>query len=159
VKLSRINMAIWILPVLGFLDVVTTFYVSSLGYPLERHEVGLFASYFARMGLLLYYVPLYLIILSIFSFVLWQMKNSLNPLSNIDKLIFGFLIFVLCFVYGKISATIASNILLPYYLQGRLLFSKDLAEVFVFIASVFQLVWFIKDDLVGFYQTEEGELE
>jgi len=160
--LGRLNMAIWVLPVLGVLDIFTTFHIANLGYSIEKYEVGLFAGYFARMGLLHYYVPLYILILFAFSFILWTIKNSLDPNSGIDRFLFGVLIFVLCFVYGKLSMVIASNILLPNYLQGRLFLPKGLVEVFVFIASVFQIAWFIKDDFVGFYQVEEleeGELE
>lgn len=155
-------MAIWVLPILGVIDVFTTFYIINLGYSMEEYEVGFLASYFARMGLLFYYVPLYLLILFTFSFVLWKIKNSLDPSSSTDRFLFGVLIFVLCFVYGRLSMAIVSNIMLPNYLQGRPFLPKGLTDVFVFIVSVFQIVWFIKDDFVGFYQVgelEEGELE
>jgi len=153
-------MAIWIIPVLGVLDVATTFYISSLGYPLEEYEIGFFASYFARMGLLPYYVPVYLAILFAFSFIFWRIKNALDSSSTMDKFVFGLLIFALCFIYGKISTVIASNVLLPHYY--RLPVPIELLSVLIFVVCVFQIVLFIKDDFVEFYRVkeiEEGELK
>ncbi|RLG90164.1 hypothetical protein DRO34_06080 [Candidatus Bathyarchaeota archaeon] len=151
--MDNLDIAVWLFPLLGVFDVASTFYIWGKGYSPEQYEVGLFASYFMRMGLIYLYVPIYLLILFLFSYILWRMKRSLDPYSKTDRFIFGLLVFVVCFGYAKLLTVIVSNVLLPRYIEGAV--SRQLVELSVFIVCVFQMVWFIRDALTSFYRAEE----
>lgn len=153
--MDNLDFAIWLLPFSGVLDVVSMFYIWGEGYSPEQYEVGLFASYFARIGLIHLYVPVYLVFLMLFSYALWRIKRSLTPSSRANKFFFGVLVFVTCLVYARLLTVVVSNVLLPLYVEGTV--SRELVELVVFVVCLFQIVWYIRDTIASFYQAEETE--
>jgi hypothetical protein len=87
-SLSRLDGVIVFLPVLGVLDVLSTFFAAWQGYPLAQYETGLAASFFARRGLLNLYVCVYLGILAAMTAVLLYIKRDLQGGRLFDKLVF-----------------------------------------------------------------------
>ncbi len=53
--IDSVDKIIWILPFLSIADVLSTLYVESLGYSLQRYEAGLFAQFFVASGLTYFY--------------------------------------------------------------------------------------------------------
>jgi len=111
-KLSRLDRVILILPVLGILDVLSTFFAAWRGYSLHLYEVGVFASYFAQKGLLHLYVFIYLGILVGVAGVLLFIKREVNTDRFFDELLLLLLVGVICLIEARLTSVIVSNLLL-----------------------------------------------
>ena len=111
-KLSRLDRVILILPVLGILDMLSTFFAAWRGYSLYLYEVGLFASYFAQKGLLHLYVFIYLGILVGVAGVLLFIKREVSTARFLDELLLLLLVGVICIIEARLTSVIVSNSLL-----------------------------------------------
>ncbi len=111
-KLSRLDWVILVLPVLGVLDVVSTFFAAWRGYPIYLYEVGLFASYFAQEGLLLFYVFVYLGILSGMAVALVFIKHEVSTGKFYDELLLLLLIATISLAEAFLTGVIVSNFML-----------------------------------------------
>ena len=78
-NLSPLDRVILLLPVLGVLDILSTFFAGWRGIPIQLYESGLFASYFAQRGLIHIYIFIYLGILSGMAGTLLFIKHEVNP--------------------------------------------------------------------------------
>jgi hypothetical protein len=119
-SLDGVDNAIWVLPLLSLLDVVSTFYVQSQGYALERVERGFFASYFVSAGsIYIYvYVVIYLLIMVGIACLLWYIKNKeLKPSRRFDRIFFLALVGVVFYVYTRLATTLLMNFFLPIIVQ------------------------------------------
>jgi hypothetical protein len=153
-SLDSVDKIIWVLPVLAVLDVVSTFYVDSLGYSIAYYEQGFFASFFVQAGLIFAYVYAVVYVLIIFgiSYVLWYIKNKkLKSTDAFDKAIFLVLVGVTCFIYVRLTVAFITNFFLPNILErGIDLFWLDMV---VSLASLFTLVYYMWYDVVGWVRS------
>jgi hypothetical protein len=147
-SLSRLDGVIVFLPVLGILDVLSTFFAAWQGYPLTQYETGLAASFFAQRGLVNLYVGVYLGILVAMSAVLLCIKRDLQGGRLFDKLVFLLLTGVVCIIEATVTSVIVSNLLIGF--GGRLV---EEARWLIYI-SVFVVIFvFIRKeakDMLGF---------
>jgi len=148
--LSRFDKVILVLPVLGVLDVLSTLYGGCLGYSLERYEAGFLASFFARLGLLYVYIPVYLGILAGMAWVLLRIKRELSPSALLDKVVFLLLVGVVCFMYARLFGTIIMNVLL---FSGRGV-SSGLVEGVVYLFTVGYVITLVWRDVVEWLRGE-----
>jgi hypothetical protein len=135
------------LPVLAVLDVVSTLYIESLGYPLVWYEVGFFARFFVRAGLAYVYAVVYLLIIVCFACVLWFIKNRiLKPSSSIDKALFMLLVGGICYMYMTLTATFIGNFSLPYALDNGI----DLyaLNILIYLGAGMSLFFYLFSDVV-----------
>jgi hypothetical protein len=110
-KLSRLERAIGCMPILGVLDVLSTFFAAWQGYPIHLYEVGLFASYFVRRGLLLFYVFAYLGILVGIAALLIFIKRDVSTGQGrlFDDLVLLLLVLTVGLIEGVVVGVIVSN--------------------------------------------------
>jgi hypothetical protein len=113
-KLSRIEWVILALPFLGCLDVISTFYANEHGYPLEMHEGGSFASFFVRVGMLNFYIIIYLAILCGIAGVLIYIKREVASPRLLDKAVFLLLLVTVWILESMLVNTVVSNFVLTY---------------------------------------------
>ncbi len=137
-SLSRLDGVIVFLPVLGVLDVLSTFLAAWQGYPLAQYETGLAASFFARSGLLNLYVCVYFGILAAMTAVLLYIKRDLQVGRLFDELVFLLLTGVVCIIEATVTSVIVSNLLIGFggYLveESRwLIYISVFVAIFVFI--------------------------
>ena len=111
-KFSKLDWVILILPVLGIFDVLSTFIVVWRGYSLYLYEVGVFASYFAQIGLLHLYVFVYLGVLSGMSAMLLFIKREISTGIFYDDLLLLLLVAAICLVEAFLTGVVVSNFLL-----------------------------------------------
>jgi len=134
-KLKNVRAAISCLPILGVFDVVSTLYVSSLGYPLEKIEVGFLASFFARKGLLYLYIPVYMLILCLAALFMLYVEKSLDYNLLIDRIVLILLVGAVCTVDSTLISTIISNLAVSLQIQmSRFILLKNMTFVTAFIA-------------------------
>ncbi|MGB9778124.1 MAG: hypothetical protein ACPLW8_01855 [Candidatus Bathyarchaeales archaeon] len=146
-KLDNVDKIIWVSPFLGVLDVVSTLYVESLGYSLSQYEVGLLAKIFVSAGLTYLYIPVYLLILSGFAYVLWYIKNrKLDSSRFFDKILFLFLVGTACYVYMQITVAFIGNLLLPYRVSGRISWSS--INLLIYLSTAFTLTMYLWRDVM-----------
>jgi hypothetical protein len=112
INLSKIDLVVSILPVLGALDVLSTLFAAWRGYPIHIYEVGPFASYFAHRGLLYLYVFLYLGILSGVAVLLVFMRREVTTRRIWDRLVLIMLVLTACLLEAAIVNAVVSNLLL-----------------------------------------------
>jgi hypothetical protein len=148
--LNRLDEVIMVLPVLGALDVLSTLYAAYLGYSLERYEAGFLAGYFARLGLLYLYIPVYLGILIGMVWVLLQIKKKLKPSALLGKAVFLLLVGVVCFMYARLFGTIVMNILL----LGSLRVQGGMVEVVVYLSAVGYVIMLVWRDVLEWVKGE-----
>lgn len=147
--LDNADKVIWILPVLGLLDVISTFYIESVGYPLETYEAGVFARFFVSVGGVAIYVYAALYVLGFVGFVyaLWDIKNKrLDSSVLFDRCLFLFLVGVACFIFARLSVAFAENLLLPYFVGGTV--SLTSTSVFLYSVVTIGLAFYIWRDVV-----------
>lgn len=103
---------ILVLPVLGVLDVLSTFFAAWQGYPIHLYEGGVFASYFAQRGLLYFYAFIYLGILSGMAVVFLFIKREVSTRMLYDELLLLLLIVAICLIEAILTGVIVANFLL-----------------------------------------------
>jgi hypothetical protein len=144
--LDSVDKVIWISPFLGVLDIVSTLYVESLGYSLSQYETGFLARVFINAGFTYLYIPVYLIILAVFAYALWYIKNrKLDSSRTFDKILFLFLVGAACYIYVRITVTFIGNFLLPYRVSGRV--SWFLINLLIYLSTVFTLSLYVWRDV------------
>ena len=157
VRLDRVDKVIWILPLLGVLDVLSTFYVEWQGYPLVVYEAGFLASFFTELGLLYAYVPVYLLFLVGVATALWFIKNKvLHPSHAFDKALFFLLVLVAGYVCVRLAITITGNVLLPYYTTGKV--SMSIITVVISLSTALALTLYLREEILLWLKTN-GERE
>lgn len=145
--MDSVDKIIWVSPFLGVLDVVSTLYVESLGYSLSQYEAGPLAKIFVNAGLTYLYIPVYLLILSGFAYVLWYIKNRKLDSSRIfDKILFLFLVGMACYIYMQITVAFIGNVLLPYRLSGRISWSS--INLLIYLSTAFTLTIYLWRDVI-----------
>jgi hypothetical protein len=151
-RLDSVDKIIWVSPFLGVLDVASTLYVESLGYSLSQYEVGPIARIFVNTGLTYLYIPVYLLILGAFAYVLWYIKNKkLHSYRTFDKIIFLFLVGVACYIYVRITVTFIENFLLPYRIGGRV--SWPLINLLIYLSTAFTLSLYLWRDVASWVRS------
>ena len=111
-KLSPIDRVILLLPVLGILDILSTFFADWRGIPIQLYESGLFASYFAQRGLIHIYIFIYLGILSGMAGTLLFIKHEVSSNKFFDELVLFLLVVAICLIEAVLVNTILANFLL-----------------------------------------------
>jgi hypothetical protein len=147
------------LPVLGFLDVISTFYVESVGYPLETYEAGVFARFLVSVGgvAIYIYAAFYVLCFVGLAYALWDIKNRrLNVSVLFDKCLFLFLVSVACFIFVRLSVAFAENLLLPYFVSGAV--SLIPTSVLLYSVITVCLAFYIWHDVV-IWVREYGDKE
>lgn len=154
--LDSIDKVIWVLPFLAILDVISTLYVANLGYSLELYETGVFARFFVSVGLVYFYIPFYLLVISALAYVLWYIKNrKLNPTSLIDKGIFLFLVGGACYVYMRLTEAFIGNFLLPHFIAGEI--SRFSVVLLIYLSTAFTLILYLWKDVVKWVKANDSE--
>jgi hypothetical protein len=144
--LDSVDKVIWILPFLAFLDVISTLYLESLGYPLAEYETGLLARFFVLAGLTYLYAVVYLPIVAGFAYVLWYIKNrGLGSSGLFDKGIFLFLVGVACFSYMRLTDTFIGNFFMPYIVSGRI--SRFSVALLTYLSAALTLSLYVWHDV------------
>jgi len=156
--LDSVDKIIWVLPVLAILDIASTFYVVSLGYPLAYYERGFFASIFLSAGLVYLYVyaAIYLVIMIGMTYVLWYIKNrKLRRFEMADKVIFIALVGVVCFFYVRLTMAFITNFFLPYILQRNI----DLLWIntVVALSALFTLAYYLWHDVTEWIRSYDSK--
>jgi hypothetical protein len=147
-KLDSVDKVILVSPFLGVLDVISTLYVESLGYSLSQYEAGFLARVFINAGFTYLYIPVYLVILAVFAYALWYIKNrKLDSSRTFDKILFLFLVGAACYIYVRITATFIGNFLLPYRISGRV--SWSLINLLIYLSTAFSLSLYLWRDVIA----------
>jgi hypothetical protein len=156
VRLDRVDKVIWVLPILGILDVLSTFYAEWLGYSLLLYEVGSLASFFAELGLLNAYIPVYLLFLVGVAYAFWYIKNRvLHPSHAFDRVLFLLLVIVAGYVCVRLTATIIGNVLLPYYISGKV--SSSAIMFFVYLSTALALTLYLGQGVLMWLKTTDDQ--
>lgn len=156
--LDSVDKIVLILPLLGFLDVLSTLYLQARGYPLELYEFGFFASFFVGVGLTYFYAVVYLLILGAFAYFLWLIKNKeLNPFHFFDKVVFVFLVGVVCYVFLRLTAVSVGNFLLSYFVADKV--SSGPVMVLTYLSTAFALAFYLRQDIVKWVKSDGAEDE
>jgi len=151
--LDNVDTVIWILPFLGILDVISTLYVESLGYSLAFYEAGLFARFFVSVGLIYFYIPVYLLIIVGLAYVLWYIKNRKLDSSNLfDKIVFLFLVGVTCYVYMRLTDAFIGNLFLPYFIARGI--SRLSVAWLIYLSTAFTLSLCLWRDVIEWVKTD-----
>jgi O-antigen/teichoic acid export membrane protein len=144
--LDSVDKVILVLPLLAGLDVASTLYVQSQGNP-SFHEVGLFAGFFAKSGLLYVYIPVYLLMIIGLAYFLWYIRNKeLDTSRTVDKFVFLFLVIAACFVYVSLTATFIGNFFLPSIVSRGLDFFT--IQMVIYVSTTFSLAFYIWHDVL-----------
>jgi hypothetical protein len=139
--------------VLGFLDVMSTLYMMSLGYHPKVLEVGLFARVSGASGLAYGFAVLYLFGLTAIAYALWYVKSKLvDPRYSADKVVFLLLVVILCILYVGITTAFAGNLLLPYVTDGSI--SQMALTFLLYSSTAFSLGLYIWHDVVAWVRTD-----
>jgi len=145
--LDSVDKVIWVLPLLGFLDVASTLYAESLGHSLLIHEAGGVARFFVDAGLTYVYVVIYLLGICVFSYCLWDIKNKkLKHSNSLDKVVFLLLVGVACYVYIRLTVVFTTNFLLPY--SGTTLIPFFWVSLIVYLSTASTLFLYLWRDVV-----------
>lgn len=157
-KVDNIDKVIWASPFLGILDVASTVYVESLGFSLVQYEAGFLARFFVAAGLTYIYIPVYLLILSVFAYAFWYIKNRILDSSRaFDKLIFLFVVGTACYICVRITVTFIGNFLLLYRISGRV--SWPMTSLFICLSTTFTLALYLWRDVLLWVKVGVGEKE
>lgn len=151
--LDSVDRVIWVLPVLAFMDVVSTFLVERLGYNLARYETGFFARVFVNSWWIYAYAVVYVLGIAAISYALWDIKNKrLEPSRLVDKAIFLFLVVVAYLVYVRITVAFVVNVLLPYLVNGDI--SLTLVTWLIYLSTAFSLGFYVWHDVLAWVRTD-----
>jgi hypothetical protein len=155
-RLDSVDKVIWVLPLLGVFDVISTLYVDSLGYSLEQYETGFFARFFVGAGLIYIYVVIYLLTLSGLAYVLWFIKNKkLDSSLFFDKILYVFIVGVACFIYMTLTASFTGNLVIPYLASARVSWFSVI--FLVYLSTVFTLIVYLWRDVAKWVRASGGE--
>ncbi len=136
--MDTIDRVIWVLPVLAFLDVASTFYALNSA----SMETGYLASIFIGANLLFVYVIIYPVIIIATAYGLYQIKGKLNPYNFADKAIFLFLVGAACFAYMRLTEVFIMNFFLSTFIaRGIDLFSISIVIYLATFASLALYIW------------------
>lgn len=150
--MDNVDRVLWILPVLAFMDVASTFFMESLGYNLTRYETGFFARIFMNSWWIYAYAVAYILGIAAISYALWDIKNKrLEPSRLVDKAVFLFLVVVAYLVYVRITVAFVVNILLPYLISGAV--SLTLVTWLIYLSTAFSLGFYIWHDVLTWVRT------
>lgn len=156
--MDNIDKVICVLPLLGILDISSTLYTESLGYPLELYEVGYLARFFVGTGLTYFYIPIYLLIIVGFSYVLWHIKNKkLDRPRFLDKIIFLLIVGVACYIYMRLTAAFIGNFFLPYIVSGQT--SWFLITLLAYLSTAFALSIYLWQDVLMWVKASGNKKE
>lgn len=108
-------------------------------------EAGLFASYFARQGLLHLYIFIYLGILTGIAAILLFIKREVGPQSFFDGLVFLLLVATVCFLEAFLVDVIVSNFLVGSYPQASL----GMLPWVIYLSMFVAIMTFVWDELKG----------
>ncbi len=154
--IDSVDKIIWILPFLSIADVLSTLYVESLGYSLQRYEAGLFAHFFVASGLTYFYGVIYVSTVAVLSYAVWDIKNKkLDPSYWFDKILFLFLVGFACFTYARITLAFIMNVLFPFFIEGTL--SLVFTTWLVIVGLIFSLGFYIWHDVIMWVKTHGNE--
>jgi hypothetical protein len=154
--LDNVDKVIWVLPLLGVFDVISTLYTESLGYSLALHEVGLFARFFASTGLIHVYIAIYLLIVSGIAYILWFIKSKrLSSSQFFDRILYVFLVGVACFMFMRLTASFTGNLLIPYFADATV--SWFLAIFLVYLSTAFTLTLYLWRDVAKWVKASGDE--
>lgn len=148
-KLSKLECVILVLPILGILDVLSTFFAGWRGYPIHLYEAGVFASYFAQGGLLHLYVFVYLGILSGMAAVFIFIKREVSTGRFYDEFLLLLLVAAICFIEAFLVGVIVSNFLLGLGWLTPLGGFRWLMYLSVFV-TILAYIWNELKELFGF---------
>lgn len=156
--LDDVDKVILVLPFLGFLDILSTLYVQALGYPLLLYEFGFFASFFVSVGLTYFYAVVYLLIFGAFVYFLWFTKNKeLSPSHFFDKIIFLFIVTIVCFICLRLTAVSVGNFLLPYFVAGKV--SREIVIILTYLSTAFALIFYLRRDVFKWVKSDDTAKE
>ena len=141
-RLTRLESVIVLLPILGVLDVLSTFFAAWQGYPIAEYETGLVAAFFAQRGLLSLYVFVYLGILIAMSGVLLFIKRDLGVDGVLDKPVFTVLTAAVGIVEALVTGAVVSNLLIG--LGGHLV---EEARWLIYISVFVTIVTFVRKEV------------
>jgi hypothetical protein len=156
--LDGVDRAVWVLPFLALLDVVSTFYVGSLGYSLQYYERGFFASLFLLAGsaYTYLYAAIYTLIMIAVAYALWYIKNKeLKPSRIIDKVFFLVLNGILFYMYLRLTAAFTMNFLLPSILERGL--NVFLLTVIIYVSSALSLGSYLWQPVLAWVRPHDKE--
>jgi len=145
-KLSHLDRVILLLPVLGILDILSTFFADWRGIPIQFYESGLFASYFAQTGLIHIYVFIYLGILSGMTGTLLFIKHEVSSSRFFDELVLFLLVVTICLIEAVLTNTILANFLFGVNPQIILGVSQSLRWP-VYTSVIITILVYIWDEL------------
>ena len=153
--MDSVDWVIGILPLLAVLDVASTLYVQSLANP-SLHEVGFFANFFAKAGLLYVYIPVYLLLIIGLAYVLWYVENKeLDSSRALDKIIFLLLVVVACFIYTTLTAAFIGNFFLPSIVSRGINWFN--IQVVIYVSTAFSLGLYIWHDVITWVKSDSEE--
>jgi dolichyl-phosphate-mannose--protein O-mannosyl transferase len=137
--------------------VASTLHVQNLRGP-SLHEIGFFANFFAKVGLLYIYIPVYLLLIIGIAYVLWYIKNKgLNSSRKVDKVVFLFLVVVACFVYMTLTAAFIGNFFLPSIVSRGI--NWFTIQAVIYASTAFSLAVYIWHDVLAWIKTDSKESE
>lgn len=139
---------ILVLPALGVLDVLSTFFAAWQGYPIQLYESGVFASYFAQRGLLYFYVFAYLVILSGMAAVFLFIKREVSTRMLYDELLLLLLVASICLIEAILTGVIVANFLIGLGRLESLGVLRWLIYLSVFVA-ILTFAWDELKELFG----------
>ena len=112
--MDRIDKIILLPPLFGFLDCLSTLHAQFCGFPLEKYEAGFLASFFAKAGLFVYYIPISISVFALISCMLFYLRKlqivKKFPTSY-QKVVFLLILLEAFFIPTWQIHTILSNIL------------------------------------------------
>lgn len=150
--MDRIDKIILLPPILGLLDCLSTLHAQFCGFPLEKYEAGFLASFFAKAGLFVYYIPISISVFALISCMLFYLRKlpMAKKLPNsYQKAIFLCILLEAFFIPTWQIHTILSNILftkmIPIDLENMLAFTATLTFLIVIFV-------FTKKEITKSYQ-------
>lgn len=150
--MDNVDKIIWVLPFLAVMDVISTFYVESQNFDLNKYEVGFFARLALLSGVIYVYAIIYVLIIVGFSYALWYIKRKLTPSQPFDKIIFVFLVVVTGYIYVTISATFIVNFFLPAIVQRGVNWNS--VVLVTYAATLVSLIFYAGQDVIVWLRTE-----
>jgi len=152
-RLSRLERVILYTPVLGALDVLSTFFAAWRGYPIDVYEVGVFASDFSQRGLLSLYIFVYLGTLSGIAALLVLIKRDVSKGFFLDELVLLLLVIAVGLIEGVLASVVVSNFMIAL---GK--FMPSLLRWLIYLsmfAVILSYTWDELKELFGFGAHDE----
>lgn len=151
--MDRVDKLILLLPLWSLLDIASTFYTESQGYSLVLYEAGLLAGLFVRMGLTHVYLAAYLLIVAGIVCFFWVAKNRvLTPSYLLDRVLLGFLVCGLGYMYVVFVSTISGNLLLPVIVEHRI--NLSIVHTLGAAGAMLCLAFYVRHDVMLYLKAE-----